>query len=150
PPGAALVVDAPPGTGHRPGHLRGAQGPQSGDPDLLRGHGTRGPRGRAAPRLPSASCLAHGVPAGAPLPRGAGRRLRVGRVVLRLQASSQARPGPSPPPDGRRPPTALASPEGEASTRPWPGSFSSAGKARGFERDIRGSTVARLPIQLPS
>ena len=38
---------------------------------------------------------------------GFGRGLRPGRMVLRLQAPPQARPGPPPAPDGRRPPQAL-------------------------------------------
>ena len=63
--GAALVVDASPGPGHRPRHLRGAQGPEPGHPDVLRGHGARGPRGRRAPGLSPAPRLADGLPAGA-------------------------------------------------------------------------------------
>src|SRR5262249_31581129 len=93
---------------HGTGHLRGAEGPEPGDAALLRGHGARSARERPASRLPAAPRLAHGLPAGAPRPRRAGRRVRVGRVVLRLQAAPQARRSPSPAPHGRGPPQALA------------------------------------------
>src|SRR5262249_48373127 len=151
---------------HGTGHLRGAEGPEPGDADLLRGHGARSARERPASRLPAAPRLAHGLPAGAPRPRRAGRRVRVGRVVLRLQAAPQARRSPSPAPHGRGPPQALAlgqldfarstqrSPRRFAAQLgaalgalwPWPGSYSSAAPMRGSARATPGSPGPRSPI----
>ena len=54
-PGAALVLDEAARAGDGARDLRGPQGPQPGDADLLRGHGARGPRGRPPARRHSAS-----------------------------------------------------------------------------------------------
>src|SRR5215468_7763995 len=146
-----LVLDAHARAGDGASHLRGAQGLESGDPDLLRGHGAGGARERGAPRVPPAPRLAHGVPAGAPRPRRAGGRLRARGVVLRIQAAPQARSRPPPAADGGGPPQAVApGDERRAVTPPWPGSFSGAGPSCGCARGILGFTARRSPISRAS
>ena len=100
--GAALVLDAAARQRHRARHLRGAQGPEPGDADLLRGHGARGARERHAAGLPPAPRLPNGLSPGAAEPGPARRRVRDGRMVLRLQAPPPSRRGPPSAADGRR------------------------------------------------
>ena len=74
-----------------------------------------------------------------------GRRLRAGRVVLRLQAAPQARPGPPPAPDGRRPAKALERPtlRGQAHSQ-------ARGRGEDSRGASRGSTGRRSPISRAS
>src|SRR5262249_52613526 len=104
---AALVVDAPPRPGDDPSDVRGTEGPRSRLPDLLRGHGSRGPRKRRAAGLPPAAHLSDGLPAGTAGARRPRRRLRADGLVLRLQTPSQARRRAPPAADGGGPPPAL-------------------------------------------
>src|SRR5262249_58473774 len=138
----ALVVDAAPRARHDSGHIRGAQGAQPGHTGVLRGHGARGAGKRRPARVSPAPLLAHGLPAGAPQPGGAGRRLRALRVVLRLQAAPPPRRGPPPAADGGRP-----APDVAGAPRPrrgsWPGSSSSAARIAASTPGTPGSIEAR-------